>query len=179
MTKWNLGESGSRAGRAMPADAAPARALHMAIVADMESFLMQLDVGLAFVARQKRLRIDNDDHTLDLLFFHRKLRRLVALVMTLDESCVISERQMESCLRWLDKSDRRAEEATPLGMILCAGTQTEYIQLLALTPSGVEAAQYPTDLPPRAVLAQRLQQAARRARARLEQRASQSSTMPS
>ncbi|WP_156329871.1 PDDEXK nuclease domain-containing protein [Achromobacter piechaudii] len=172
MAKWNMNESGNRAGLPVQGDAWPALAheLQEAVVGDMESFVMSLDVGFAFVGRQKVIKVDDASHTLDLLLFHRKLRRLVAISVLLDESRPISEDQMEACLRWLDKFERRSHEGTPLGMIVCAAMQAEYIQLLELADTGVQAAPYPTDLPPRAVLAQRLQQASRRARARIAQR---------
>lgn len=144
--------------------------LEAAIIRDMESFLLELGAGFTFVARQKRIQIDDDDFYLDLLFYNRKLRRLVAVELKVDEFKAAYKGQMELYLRWLDKFEREPEEAAPLGIILCAGKKSEQIELLELDKSGIHVADYLTALPPRAVLIERLQQAACRARAQIEQR---------
>lgn len=144
--------------------------LEAAIIRDMESFLLELGAGFTFVARQKRIQIDDEDFYLDLLFYNRKLRRLVAVELKVDEFKAAYNGQMELYLRWLDKFEREPEEAAPLGIILCAGKKSEQIELLELDKSGIHVAEYLTALPPRAVLVERLQQAACRARAQIEQR---------
>lgn len=127
-------------------------------------------MGFTFVARQKRIQIDNDDFHLDLLFFNRKLRRLVAVELKVGEFKAAYKGQMELYLRWLDKHERESEEAAPLGIILCTGKKSEQIELLELDKSGIHVAEYLTTLPPRELLAERLQQATARARLRIEQR---------
>jgi predicted nuclease of restriction endonuclease-like (RecB) superfamily len=57
--------------------------LESSILREMESFILELGVGFSFVARQKRIAIDNEDYYLDLLFFHRKLKRLIAIELKL------------------------------------------------------------------------------------------------
>lgn len=135
----------------------------------MEAFLLELGAGFCFVARQKRIRIDDEDFHLDLLFYNRKLRRLVAVELKIGEFKAAYKGQMELCLRWLDKHEREPEEASPLGIILCTGKKREQIELLELDKSGIHVAEYPTSLPPRAVLGERLQQAARRAESQIKQ----------
>lgn len=144
--------------------------LEAAIIREMESFLLELGVGFTFVARQKRIQIDGDDFHLDLLFYNRKLRRLVAVELKVGEFKAAYKGQMELYLRWLDKHEREPEEASPLGIILCTGKKSEQIELLELDKSGIHVAEYLTTLPPRAVLVERLQQATQRARLQIEQR---------
>jgi predicted nuclease of restriction endonuclease-like (RecB) superfamily len=144
--------------------------LEAAIIREMESFLLELGVGFTFVARQKRIQIDGDDFHLDLLFYNRKLRRLVAVELKVGEFKAAYKGQMELYLRWLDKHEREPEEASPLGIILCTGKKSEQIELLELDKSGIHVAEYLTTLPPRAVLVDRLQQATQRARQQIEQR---------
>lgn len=144
--------------------------LEAAIIREMESFLLELGVGFTFVARQKRIQIDGDDFHLDLLFYNRKLRRLVAVELKVGEFKAAYKGQMELYLRWLDKHEREPEEALPLGIILCTGKKSEQIELLELDKSGIHVAEYLTTLPPRAVLVDRLQQATQRARQQIEQR---------
>lgn len=137
--------------------------LEAAIIREMESFLLELGVGFTFVARQKRIQLDGDDFYLDLLFYNRKLRRLVAVELKVGEFKVAYKGQMELHLRWLDKYERETEEASPLGVILCTGKKSEQIELLELSKSGIHVAEYLTTLPPRAVLIEKLEEATRRA----------------
>lgn len=146
--------------------------LETAIIREMESFLLELGAGFSFVARQKRIPIDDEDFHLDLLFYNRKLRRLVAMELKIGEFKAAYKGQMELYLRWLDKYEREAEEASPLGIILCTGKKREQIELLELDKSGIHVAEYLTALPPRGVLVERLQQATRRAQLQVEQRQS-------
>ncbi|WP_312417859.1 PDDEXK nuclease domain-containing protein [Comamonas sp.] len=138
--------------------------LEAAIIREMESFLLELGAGFSFVARQKRIQIDDEDFHLDLLFYNRKLRRLVAVELKIGEFKAAYKGQMELYLRWLDKHEREPEEASPLGIILCTGKKREQIELLELDKSGIHVAEYVTSLPPRAVLGEKLQQATERAR---------------
>jgi len=143
--------------------------LEAAIIREMESFLLELGVGFTFVARQKRIQIDDEDFHLDLLFYNRKLRRLVAVELKVGEFKAAYKGQMELYLRWLDKHEREPDEASPLGIILCTGKKSEQIELLELDKSGIHVAEYLTTLPPRAVLAKRLQQATQRAQLQIAQ----------
>ncbi|MBY4897741.1 YhcG family protein [Cupriavidus sp. AU9028] len=139
--------------------------LEAAIIREMEAFLLELGAGFTFVARQKRIQIDNEDFHLDLLFYNRKLRRLVAVELKVGEFKAAYKGQMELYLRWLDKHEREPEEASPLGVILCTGKKSEQIELLELDKSGIHVAEYLTSLPPRSLLLDRLRQAAERAHA--------------
>ncbi|QOL13487.1 PDDEXK nuclease domain-containing protein [Dickeya dianthicola] len=144
--------------------------LEAAIIREMESFLLELGAGFSFVSRQKRIQIDGEDFHLDLLFYNRKLRRLVAVELKVGEFKAAYKGQMELYLRWLDKHEREPEEASPLGIILCTGKKREQIELLELDRSGIHVAEYLTSLPPREMLSERLQQAIARARQQIEKR---------
>lgn len=144
--------------------------LEAAIIREMESFLLELGAGFSFLARQKRIQIDDEDFYLDLLFYNRKLRRLVAVELKIGEFKAADKGQMELYLRWLDKHEREPGEASPVGIILCTGKKREQVELLELDKSGIHVAEYLTTLPPRAVLVERLQQATQRAQMQIEQR---------
>jgi len=134
----------------------------------MEAFLLELGAGFAFLARQKRIQVDSDDFYLDLLFYNRRLRRLVALDLKLGNFTPGDKGQMELYLRWLDKYERQPGEDPPLGIILCAGKKQEQIELLELDKAGIHIADYLTVLPPRDEFRQRIHDAMRKARARLD-----------
>jgi predicted nuclease of restriction endonuclease-like (RecB) superfamily len=139
------------------------RDLEAAIVREMESFLLELGAGFSFVARQKRIQLDGDDFYLDLLFYNRRLKRLVAVELKVGDFKAADKGQMELYLRWLDRHEREPGEEAPLGILLCTGKKAEQIELLELGKSGIHVAEYLTSLPPRALLAERLQQAAQQA----------------
>jgi predicted nuclease of restriction endonuclease-like (RecB) superfamily len=141
-----------------------------AILRELESFILEMGVGFTFVARQKRISVDDRDYYLDLLFFHRTLRRLVAIELKLDKFQAEHKGQMELYLRWLDRYERQPGEEPPIGLILCAGKSDEHVELLQLAPSGIRIAEYLTELPPRELLERKLHDALRNARAALAAR---------
>ena len=140
--------------------------LEDAILRELEQFLLELGAGFSFIARQKRITVDGDDYYLDLLFFHRGLRRLIAIDLKLGSFKPADKGQMELYLRWLDRYERQPSEEPPLGLILCAGKKQETVELMELEKSSIRVAEYLTELPPRAVLEQRLHRAIENARAR-------------
>ena len=141
--------------------------LEDAILSEIEQFLLELGVGFTFVARQKRLQIDNDDFYIDLLLYNRKLKRLIALELKTGEFKAKYKGQMELYLRWLAKHEQEAGENPPLGIILCAGKKQEQIELLELDQSSIHVAEYLTVLPPREILQAKLHDAIARAHLRL------------
>lgn len=141
-----------------------------AILRELERFLLELGAGFTFVARQKRIQIDNEDFYLDLLFYHRKLRRLIALDLKLGRFKAAYKGQMELYLRWLAKHEIEPGEEPPLGLILCAEGSREQIELLELGHSGIHVAQYLTELPPKDVLKRKLHDAIAYSRMALENR---------
>jgi predicted nuclease of restriction endonuclease-like (RecB) superfamily len=144
--------------------------LEDAILRELENFLLELGAGFTFVARQKRIQIDNDDFYIDLLFYNRRLKRLVAIDLKLGDFKAADKGQMELYLRWLAKHEQEPGEAPPLGIILCSGKKQEQIELLELGASGIHVAEYLTELPPKEVLQQKLHDAIERSRARLDNR---------
>lgn len=152
--------------------------LEAAILREMEAFLLELGVGFSFVARQKRIQLDGEDFYLDLLFYNRKLKRLVAIELKIGQFKAAYKGQMELYLRWLDKFDRESDELPPLGIILCTGKKTEQIELLELDKSGIHVAEYLTVLPSREVLKEKLRLAAGRAKRQIEQRGGSERSQP-
>ena len=151
-------------------DSYPEKDFESAILREMESFLLELGAGFSFVAQQKRMTVDGDDFYLDLLFFHRGLRRLIANELKLDKFRPDHFGQMSLYLHWLDKFERKPGEESPLGIILCSGKDDERIELLELNRSGIHVAEYLTELPPRELLREKLHAAIELFRKRLENR---------
>lgn len=141
--------------------------LEDAILRELEAFLLELGTGFSFVARQKRIQLDNDDFYIDLLFYNRKLRRLVVIDLKLDDFRAEFKGQMELYLRWLAKHDQETGDNPPLGIILCTGKKHEQVELLELDKSGIHVAEYLTVLPSREAFQQKVQTAMAQAKARL------------
>lgn len=144
--------------------------LEDAILRELENFILELGTGFSFIARQKRIQLDNDDFYIDLLFYNRKLKRLVAIDLKLGDFKAEYKGQMELYLRWLDRHEREADEQSPLGIILCTGKKQEQIELLELDKTGIHVAEYLTVLPPREEFEQRLHLAITQSRVRFENR---------
>ena len=140
------------------------RDLEAAILRDMERFLLEMGAGFTFVARQKRISVGGDDFYLDLLFYHRHLRRLVAVELKLEKFQPAHKGQMELYLRWLDKYDRAAGEESPIGLILCAQADTEQVELLDLGSANIRVAEYLDKIPDMKLLREQLHRSVQRAR---------------
>ena len=133
------------------------KSLEDSLLVHIEHFILELGVGFTFVERQKRMIIDGEDFYLDLLFYHRKLRRLVAIELKLGKFKAAYKGQMELYLRWLEKHEMEVGEESPIGLLLCTEGSEEQIELLQLDQTGIRVAQYMTELPSRALLHQQLQ----------------------
>ncbi len=138
--------------------------IESAIIFNIEKFLLELGRGFSFVERQKRITIDHQDYYIDLLFFNRKLNRLVAIELKIGKFQAADKGQMELYLRWLAKYEMQKGEEPPLGLILCADKSEEHIELLELEKSGIKVATYLTELPSRKLLQRKLQEAIIQAR---------------
>lgn len=143
------------------------RDLEQAIVYQLQLFILELGNDFAFLARQKRIAIGDTDYFIDLLFYHRKLRRLVAIDLKLGKFEHSHKSQMELYLRWLAKNEQQPHELPPIGLILCADKNDELIELLELNSSGIHIAQYLLELPPKEVLQEKLHLAIQVAKQRI------------
>jgi len=144
--------------------------LENAILHELEHFILELGKGFIFVERQKRMIIDGEDFHLDLLFYHRTLKRLVAIELKLGKFQAKHKGQMELYLKWLDRYERQKDENAPIGLILCAESSREQVELLEMHKDGIIVAEYWTELPPKNELERLLHTALIEARDRLETR---------
>ena len=144
--------------------------LEKAILSDIESFILEFGHGFTFVERQKRMTMDGDDFTLDLLFYHRILRRLVAVELKVGKFLPQYKGQMEFYLKWLNRYERQEGENEPIGLILCTKASRNQIELLEMDKSGIAVAEYWTNLPPKAVLERKIREILAEAKERLERR---------
>lgn len=144
------------------------KSLEDAILRELEKFILELGQGFTFVERQKRMLIDGDSFKLDLLFYHRKLKRLVAIDLKLDRFKAQYKGQMELYLRYLEKFETEKGEDSPIGLIHCAEGSKEQIELLQLEESGIGVAEYLVELPPKELLQKKLHKVIELERKRLQ-----------
>jgi len=142
--------------------------LEDAILRELERFILELGQGFSFIERQKRMIIDGEDFKLDLLFYHRKLKRLIAIELKLGKFKAGYKGQMELYLRWLEKYEMQDGENAPIGLILCAEGNSEQVELLQLDKAGIKVSEYLTELPSKNLLKQKLHDALEISKKRLE-----------
>lgn len=146
--------------------------LENALLKELELFILELGKGFTFVERQKRMIIDGKDFYLDLLFFHRKLKRLVAVELNINHFKPGYKGQMELYLNWLNKYERQEGEGVPIGLILCAEAGSEQVELLNMQKDNIMVTEYWTNLPPKKLLEEKLHNALIEVRERLAGRKS-------
>lgn len=143
--------------------------LENALLKELELFILELGKGFAFVERQKRMIIDGDDFYLDLLFYHRKLKRLVAIDLKIGRFKAAHKGQMELYLNWLNQHERQEDEETPIGLILCAEAGKEQVELLNIQKDNIMVAEYWTQLLPKKLIEEKLHNALIEVKERLSQ----------
>jgi predicted nuclease of restriction endonuclease-like (RecB) superfamily len=141
-----------------------------AILTELEAFFLEFGHGFSFIERQKRMNVGGEDIILDLLFYHRILKRLVAVELKLGRFKAAYKSQMELYLNWLDKYERQDGEEAPIGIILCATANREKIELLKMDKSGIAVAEYWTYLPQKAEFEAKIKAIMIEAKERLERR---------
>lgn len=149
-------------------DAYSEKDLETSIIAELQRFIIELGSDFAFMARQKRITIDNREYYIDLLFYHRRLKCLIAIDLKIGEFEAAHKGQMELYLRYLEKHEQVEGENTPIGLILCTGKNEEHVELMQLHKSNIHVADYLTLLPSQKVLKQKLHQAIEIAKNRID-----------
>ena len=132
------------------------RDLETAIIQQLEKFILELGAGFAFLERQKRISIDSTDYYIDLLFYHRKLNRLIAIDLKLGKFKPEYKGQMELYLKYLQRYEMQPHENTPIGLLLCSEGNTEHVELMMLGEDNIKVAQYLTELPEKKWFADKL-----------------------
>jgi len=131
--------------------------LEAGIIRNLEQFLEELGSDFCFIGRQYPMRIDDVDYFLDLLFFHRGLRCLIAIDLKLGTFTAADKGQMDLYLSWLKEHEWREEENEPIGLILCSSKKKQHVELLLRHgPHKMQVSEYLTKLPDKKLLEERL-----------------------
>ncbi len=141
--------------------------LEAAILEELQKFIIEFGDDFAFMARQKMITIDNENYFIDLLFYHRLLRRLVVIELKIGSFRAEHKGQMELYLRWLEQNMHRDGEELPIGLILCSGKNEKHVELLELDKSNIKVASYMIGMPDKHWLQDKLALSIERAKNRL------------
>jgi predicted nuclease of restriction endonuclease-like (RecB) superfamily len=133
--------------------------LESAILKELEKFILEFGSNFAFLSRQQRIQIGNNDYVMDLLFYHRKLKRLVLIELKIGEFVPQYKGQVELYLKWLSKYEKQEGEAEPIAIILCASKDNEVVELMDLERDNIHVSEYWLELPPKEVLERKLSKA--------------------
>lgn len=144
--------------------------LETAILNELQKFILEMGNDFAFLGRQKRIIIDGEDFYIDLLFYHRKMRRLVVIELKLDKFRPEYKGQVELYLKWLDKYEKTEGENSPIAIILCAYKSDMIAELLELDNSGIHLAQYLTEYVPKEIIEKKFLDSIEKAKKQLEER---------
>lgn len=133
-------------------------AVEQAIIDNLRAFLLELGKGFAFVARQKRLRFDDEDFYVDLVFYNYLLRCFVLVDLKVGKLTHQDIGQMEGYVRMFDAHARPKSDNPTIGLILCS-RKNEAIARYSVLAEGrqIFAAKYLKILPTEEELRQELE----------------------
>ena len=144
--------------------------LEQGLIDNLQAFLLELGKGFAFVARQQRIRTEDQDFYIDLVFYHFKLKCFVLIDLKLGKLTHQDVGQMDSYVRIYDQHHKAADDNPSIGLILCSQKSEAVVKYSVLTDSPqLFAAKYLPYLPTEAELKSELEQERLRVQARLEQ----------
>jgi len=146
------------------------RDLESAILRELEKFILEFGSDFAFLSRQKRIQIGNNDYIMDLLFYHRKLKRLVLIELKIGEFMPQYKGQVELYLKWLSKYEKQEGEDEPIAIILCASKDSEVVELMDLERDNIHVSEYWLQLPPKELLERKLYKAIERVKYQVEKK---------
>lgn len=131
------------------------------LLRNMKNFILELGRDFTFVGEEYVLQIGNEDYRIDLLFYHRGLRCLVAMELKIGRFKPEYVSKMDFYLEGLDRQIKKPEENPSVGLILCASKNDEVVEYaMSRTLSPMMVAEYRLHLPDKAVLQKKLQELA-------------------
>jgi predicted nuclease of restriction endonuclease-like (RecB) superfamily len=132
--------------------------LEAAIIAQLESFLLELGKGFLFEARQKRLTFDNDHFRVDLVFYNRLLRCYVLVDLKRDKLTHQDLGQMQMYVNYFDRHVKLPDELPTIGILLCHRKNDALVELTLPPEANIFASKYQLYLPSKEELKAHLEQ---------------------
>ncbi len=130
-----------------------------ALVKGMRDFILELGKDFTFVGEEYPIQVGGEDFRIDLLFFHRSLRCLVAMELKVGKFKPEYVSKMDFYLEGLDRQIRKPDENPSVGLLLCASKNDEVVEYaMSRTLSPMMVSQYQLQLPDKAILRKKLQE---------------------
>jgi predicted nuclease of restriction endonuclease-like (RecB) superfamily len=132
--------------------------LEQGIINNLQKFLLELGKGFAFVARQERIRTEDQDFYLDLVFYNFKLKCFLLIDLKLGKLSHQDVGQMDTYIRIYDQHRKSSDDNPTIGLILCSQKSEAVVKYSVLTDSRqMFAAKYLDHLPTEQELKQELE----------------------
>ncbi|MBR0342831.1 MAG: DUF1016 family protein [Oscillospiraceae bacterium] len=131
--------------------------LRKALVKGMRDFMLELGKDFTFVGEEYPIQVGGEDYRIDILFYHRSLRCLVAMELKIGKFKPEYISKMDFYLEGLDRQVKKGNENPSVGLILCASKNDEVVEYaMSRTMSPMLVSQYQLQLPDKAVLRRKL-----------------------
>lgn len=130
-----------------------------ALVKGMRDFILELGRDFTFIGEEYPIQVGGEDYRIDLLFFHRSLRCLVAIELKVGKFKPEYVSKMDFYLEGLDRQIRKPDENPSVGLLLCASKNDEVVEYaMSRTLSPMMVSQYQLQLPDKDILRKKLQE---------------------
>ncbi|WP_246448304.1 YhcG family protein [Roseateles oligotrophus] len=130
--------------------------LEAAIINEIGRFLLELDKGFLFEARQKRFSFDGEHFFVDLVFYNRLLRCYVLVDLKLGKLTHQDLGQMQMYVNYFDRHVRREDEHATIGMVLCKKKNEALVEITLPRDANIHAQEYQLYLPSKQELQRKL-----------------------
>jgi hypothetical protein len=122
--------------------------LEQALITHLQKFLLELGNGFTFVARQKRILIEDDEFFADLVFYNRLLRCFVVIELKTDKLTHQDLGQLQMYVNYYDRFVKEADEDPTIGILLCTDKSDAIVEItLPENNNQIFASKYQTILP--------------------------------
>lgn len=103
--------------------------LERALITNLQAFLLELGNGFSFVARQKRILLEDDEFFADLVFYNRLLRCFVVIELKTHKITHEDIGQLQMYVNYYDRNEKAPDENPTIGILLCANTPCQKITI--------------------------------------------------
>ncbi len=132
--------------------------LESALISHLQEFLLELGNGYTFVARQKRLLIEDDEFFADLVFYNRLLRCFVVIELKTEKMSHRDLGQLQMYVNYYDRYEKRPDENPTIGILLCPARNKGVVEMTLPKDTAVYASEYQLSLPDARLLEQKIEE---------------------
>ncbi len=132
--------------------------LEHALISNLQDFLLELGNGFSFVARQKRITIEDDEFFIDLVFYNRFLRCFVIIELKTEKMNHRDLGQLQMYVNYYDRFEKLSEESKTIGILLCPQKNDSVVELTLPKNTTIYASEYKSIIPDKQLLQDKLKE---------------------